>query len=301
MRLLISTCNHPLPPKNRSVWERFLWEYDTRSDTFTPIPIRHPQLPISVGVTGLARYRDGYVALWQSQTTHIVFLDSEYRVRDVRPLTLTRDGHSLIVRDDWIWLASTGNNSVTIFHPDHGEQFHRQTNAQNRDTLHVNSLAFWNGQLWTTAFGPKTGSSWRESRAGYIRNVTHDQFERTGLAHPHSLVARLEGLYVCESARMSVRDASDRVLHVGRGYTRGLVLTNRWLCVGTSRPRRKSRSTGATLDKPSEGGFVAGECGLALYERNSQDIADSTLLRFSCPHPEVAEIYDIVLVEEDPC
>ena len=298
MRLLISTCNHPKPVAANPEISHFLWEYNTQSFDLTPIPLHHPQLPQAYGVTGLARYRDGFVAMWQSPFPHLLYLSPNYRIQKVLPLTLTRDGHSLTVYDDTIWIASTGNDSVTGVHHRHGEFLVWRANTRNRDTIHLNSLVFWEGELLVSAFGKRTGSLWKGSQAGYVINITRNRVVRNHLAHPHSLVTRPEGIYLCESATKSVIGPSRKSLPIGRGYTRGLVITPSELCVGVSRQRKTSRSTGKVVEADTKGEFKPGKCGLVFFNIDKQEITACAFRGFMNLDPFAPEIYDVWLLEE---
>src|SRR5581483_5589453 len=144
--------------------------------------------------------------------------DRQYQVKDVWPLELVKDGHSVAVRAGKAYIASTGTDTIVEFDPDYGERVYWKANELGHDTIHLNSL-FWNqGNLYATAFGPKKGEVWRSADEGYLMNITTEAVIAAPLYHPHSACAVQgcddAGIYFCESQRMAVGRADGQRLRV---------------------------------------------------------------------------------------
>ncbi|MGE3804183.1 MAG: DUF4915 domain-containing protein [Gemmataceae bacterium] len=296
LRYLISLCNKPSGSAERA---GHLLECDTDHHRIRSIPLLHPALPTTFfGLTGLCRWRDGFVVVTQSVPSALAFLSLRYEVVEVWPLQLVRDGHSIIARDDKLYIASTGNNSIVEFDPKSGERIWWQDSESQGDVLHVNALCWAQQDLLITAFGRKKGELWATAHEGYVANLNTNTRLMSSLHQPHSLLAAADGIYVCESSRLAVRRDDGQTLLLGLGYLRGLLVTEKHLCVGISQGRQRSRSTGQRVENPGEPGLRAGKCGVAVYRRTGRNLADLQPIGILPLGPFGREVYDLLLVEE---
>src|SRR5207244_1450590 len=139
-----------------------------------PVPLRDPRLDSCVGITGLARQGDYLLAMLQSLTEPctLVRLSANYQVKNVWPLALVQDAHSITVAREMIYLASTGTDSVVGVEPGRGEQVFWRANDFGEDTIHLNSVLCFQGCLYATAFGEKKGERWSTATEGYLLNLS---------------------------------------------------------------------------------------------------------------------------------
>ena len=121
MKLLVSINN-----KNRAEGTElpgvFLLEVDTKTKDVTPVRLRHQSILKAIGISGLSRYRDGFVAVMQSYPTQLVHFNEHYNVLNVWYLYLVRDGHSVCAVDNKIYDASAGTDSVVEIEPGTGSK-----------------------------------------------------------------------------------------------------------------------------------------------------------------------------------
>ncbi len=294
MKVLVSLCNkRPEVDQAPGVW---LVECDTEAMTATPIPLPGLDFPSVGGVLGLAKDRDGIVAVLQGQSTALVWLTGSYDVRDVRPLQLAHAGHSIAVCDDRVFIASTGTDGIVEYDRTDGESTHWSDNPDRQDTIHLNSLLCNEGSLYFSAFGKKTGRPWSTADEGYVKQLGSGRAVFAPIFHPHSLTANGGHLYCCESARMSVHRSDGDCLVVGGGYVRGLVVRDRVLCVGVSRGRRRSRSTGKIVDNPADAGELTDRCGILVYHTRDGRLRGSTPTGWIDLGEYSNEIYDLLAV-----
>lgn len=293
MKFIVSICNKQRAEQAK-LPDIFLFELSTKQLEPKPIALKHPDIPPARGITGLAHYHEGILALLQIKPMKLVYFNRQYKVENVWTLTLAKDGHSITVNRNKVYIASCGTDSVIEFDPDLGEKVFWQDNGQGKDSIHLNSIAWHNGELYVTAFGSKKGELWSSADAGYLMNITSGQIITCPLYHPHSALSTNEGIYLCESSRMAVRRVDGQSLVVGTGYTRGLFITPTHLYVGTSKGRVKSKSTGKVIDNPADPGLMAGECKVLIYGRKKGNLESGKLIGQACLEEYAEEIYDIL-------
>lgn len=295
MRILVSLCNkRPEVNKAPGVW---LVECDSK--TLKATPVRLPGLDFAdvIGILGVAKDRDGVVAMLQGrQNMALVWLTAPYGVRELWPLRLARLGHSIAVRDDRVYIASTGTDAIVEWEPSHGESIHWSDNSEGRDTIHLNSVLWHQGALFFSAFGKKKGDLWRTADEGYLEQLSPGRKVLAPLFHPHSLTAYGGSLYCCESSRMAVLRGDGDRLFVDGGYVRGLLVQNDTLCVGISRGRRSSKSTGRIVDNPADPGDLTDRCGVLVYHTRDGRPSASSLAGWIDLSEYSDEIYDLLAV-----
>lgn len=282
MRFLVSICNQRAEPVRLP--GTYLFEIDGNSRAVTPVPLSDPRLDACVGITGLARHGDDLLAMAQSFTEPctLVRFSTDYRVKDVWPLALVKDAHSVTVARGKVYIASTGTDSVVEFEPRVCEEVFWRDNDFGEDTIHLNSVLWFQGCLYATAFGKKQGERWSSATEGYLLNLSTGRVIAEPIAHPHSATVSLssarEGIYYCASTHQTVCREDGQILPTGSGFTRGLIVTATHLYVGISKHR------GASSDP----------CGVRIYERRGDDIGASRLTASIDLSQYGQEIYDLL-------
>src|SRR5262249_32699144 len=158
MKLLVSICNKNRAPEAKLPGV-FLFEVDTAQARVRPIALEHRGLLPAKGITGLAHYDDGILAVMQG-AAQLVLLGPRYAVRAVWNVPQLKHAHSIAVAGSKAYIASTGNDAVVEFDPASGGKVHWRHSDHEEDTIHLNSLVYHDGQLHATAFGPKQGLPW---------------------------------------------------------------------------------------------------------------------------------------------
>lgn len=299
MKILVSFCNQAEPAAGLP--RVVLAVVDDETSRVEPYFLVDRRLPEIGGVTGLAHFGDDLLLVTQSEPFCLVHLTRKLQIKDVWPLSLVRDAHSISVHERRVYIASTGTDAIVAFDFERGESVYWRANAEGRHTIHLNSVLWHCGELYATSFGVKRGDLWRSAQDGCLVKVESGQVVLPFLYHPHSAVSGSEGrnnqIYCCESWNQAVRREDGQKLHVGTGYTRGLALTATDLYVGVSTGRLTSRSTGvavANLDQPE---WAESMCGLMVYEfAPGRGLSESRLKKTINLEQYSLEIYDLLLL-----
>ena len=222
------------------------------------------------------------------------------RQHDLSPLsyqelTEVKDGHSIFATKKNIYVLSTGTDQVLRYDiledGVHNSQVIWRASDAQIDTHHINSIIEMNGELFISAFGPKTGILWSSASNGYIYNVSRQTFVKEGIYHPHSLSERNGNLYYCESSRQ-LFCSLDTSLFEMDGYTRGGAwLSDELVCITSSIGRRVSKSTGLVAN-PSDPGDVAGRSSLVIGNVNTRKVIVEVDLSWMGP-----EVYDVLSLD----
>ena len=210
----------------------------------------------------------------------LVRFTTDYRVKNVWPLALVQDAHSVSVARGKVYIASSGTDSVVEFEPGAAEKVLWRDNDFGEDTIHVNSVLWFQGCLYATAFGKKTGERWSSATEGYLLNLSTGQVVAEPIAHPHSATvsSAREGIYWCESTHQTVCREDGQRLQTGSGFTRGLIVTATHLYVGISKHR----------------GALTDPCGIRIYERRGDELKTSRLIASIDLSQYGQEIYDLL-------
>jgi hypothetical protein len=264
---------------------------------YAPVSLGFPGLINSV--TGLAKGHKKIFVFFVSQAKSYV---SVLRESDLIPLFYQglpeiKDGHSLTVFGQQLYIVSTGTDEVLRYDISENAlenpRIAWRASEAGRDTHHINSIVEKDDDLLISAFGPKTGQLWATASNGYIHNITRNIRVKEGVHHPHSLSVRGGKLYYADSQRNTFCSIDDEVLFTLNGYTRGIVwLSDDVICAATSIGRKISKSTGL-INNPSDPGEPAGECGLLLGSISKKKIFRKKDLSWFGP-----EVYDVLLLEK---
>lgn len=271
--ILISFCNVPAGAPTLGLYRPQAGTLDVLQ---TP-----PAMAAQGGATGLALGADFlFVATTRTtgdNTGTVASGPSGLFVFDRRDLSLVAehatqsvfDAHSMILDGGDLLVVSTATNAVVRLCLEGAqlvgerEEWRPAAAESDRDSHHLNAIAYWGDRVVVSAFGARAGAQWSSARDGYVLDIRTGERIAGGIGQPHS-VADLGGggLAFCESASRRVRLASGDAVEL-QGYTRGLCRAGAGIFAATSRGRLVSRST-RQLTNRGETGALAGTC--ALYE-----------------------------------
>jgi hypothetical protein len=215
-------------------------------------------------IAGLAADQDFVYVAARRPAALIILSRPDLRVIQRHPLPELENLHSLCVREDELFVVSTGTDEVVRFLMQgprivSNSLFWRPAGSAVRaDAHHLNGLCFFQGELHVSGFGEKTGDTWAGSFDGFIRNLERNETVATGLRHPHSLLPLDDGIAYCESGRRTVHLPGRPPIHSLPGYARGLCRVGDHLFVGASSRRLVSRSTGKAVPGPGADGLAEG-------------------------------------------
>ena len=150
------------------------------------------------------------------------------------------DIHDVLLTDDGFLAVGTEDNEVI----QHGHDFsvtRRWRLDSVQDSMHINSLADWQGRIVFSAFGDFTthrGYKAGTLEKGFVRDLRTGETRIEGLSQPHSLTPSGEDLLLADSECLSI------ALYAGNGarkktatldaYTRGIAIGERAIFVGLS-------------------------------------------------------------------
>jgi hypothetical protein len=231
----------------------------------------------------------------ESQRTCLsVLRRAGYGVEFVQALPEVKDGHSIAVSGNLLYVVSTRSDEVLAYALQERAAVPRgvawRASDARRDTHHLNAVAVIDDALMISGFGEKTGQTWSSAVNGYLLNASSGQFAAQAVYQPHSLCAADGEVHFCESARGSIATLSGRQWHIG-GYLRGLAsLAPGRMAVGFNVTRKVSKSTGIE-NNPDDPGAGGGECGIGVYDLSA---GEPRLLAEFDMSEHGNEIYDLL-------
>lgn len=258
------------------------------------------------GICGICRVGDDVVIATQGAAPALASVNiTDATITSYTPLEKSRDTHSLVFHEGYLYLVSTGTNEIYKVSIYKG-QFGREELAwgypgvsYDKDEVHLNGLTIDGGRLIASCFGPKKADgSWNtEGRVFYVESGLSIQ---GGLNQPHSPLITGRRLIFAESAAHKVyiynKSESDEWRKEKeiclRGYTRGLVLTDDRLLVGVSSNRKLSKSQRKFLDTTQQESVDSKIVEINLS--TGRQVDSLSLLGFG------REIYDMALTNTSP-
>lgn len=300
MEVLISFCNIAEVPGFPN-----LGILDTNTHEFHIIKL--PEEVPATGITGMAvsskyilmglQYSQGGLNAPQSPPGLLVFDKNNLKLVQWYQMQLVADIHSMVLLKDekTLLIVSTGTDEIIEIILDDSQiksekVFLHLGSGERKDNHHINSIVEWQNELFVSGFGPKAaGGDWSTAQNGFIMNIYTGEKIMEGLEHPHSLTVINGKLAFCESRKKTVRFVNH--LHSGLlpGYTRGLCMIENSIYAGTSKHRKKSKSTGIknkTADPQNLG------CTLNILSKENLEIEKTIDL-----NDYAFEIYDLLPVE----
>jgi len=296
MKILISFCNLPGNYGNNLL----LIDLETGKTRYL--------LKNVSGFTGLTQDDEYFYALSQTSPTKIYIIEKfSGKVMLDQDLREVIDPHSLAVSGNFIYIVSTGNDQVLKYKFDRSKKrlfFQKifwwpEDSDKISDTHHLNSISVFKDHIYISAFGPKKSEKWDSANGGYVFNITENKKEIENIYQPHSMFIKnnifsKKNIYYCESSTKSIRKNNRTIIRLKKGgYTRGLYLEDKFLFLGTSGGRKKSKSTNLE-NNFADPGFSEEDCRLLVYKKNMFN--KFTLTKSFDFLPNHKEIYDIIVL-----
>lgn len=302
MKFLISFCNVGYLSKQHCLG---VYDWEKHHLDYVALPLENLQIDYQKvgGTTGLIQVETNYFVILQSKYPYVLCLDSELNVIHCQGLELVKDPHSLAFHEGYLYIVSTGNNSIVRlpYNDKFGEEeLHLRLDEAHSDQIHLNSLAFFEHQLIVSCFGMKGRNNL--IRNGYIKNVYANQILLEGIREPHSLINYNNALYVLESVTgclYKIIPGQDcQLLQEFSGYARGLVFDDNDIFIVRNARRKLSRQLGGKKHAPLRD-ITAEICEWqhswicrSKFEENTYEKKDFTAFGF--------EVYDIVPMISEP-
>jgi glycosyltransferase involved in cell wall biosynthesis len=162
-------------------------------------------------------------------------------VREITQNTVFFDDiHDVYLYGKFIYLVGTSGNEILKLN-DMGEEIQRWIFPGEKDSLHINSLEKWNGNIVFSAFGEfieHRGYKGKTESSGFVQDLNTSQRLITGLSQPHSLVPIGHDLLLANSEKKELRKYAPtgdliRTLTLD-GYTRGICVVDNVIYIGLS-------------------------------------------------------------------
>jgi hypothetical protein len=287
--ILLSFCNLPVPRRTGLL----RLELDSESTSEVMLGIENTV----ESCTGLTAVHEKIYLLFVSRGMHYLgaLRQGDLRPLHHQPLPEIKEGHSILAKDGYLYVVSTGTDEVFRYElgpagVSNPSVIWRASNV-GTDTHHVNSIIEWQGSLAISAFGPKFGTLWASAMDGYIHDITRDRRIKGGIYHPHSLSTWGHRLCYFESYRKLFWCLEGPLASLD-SYSRGVCwLSNELVCLADSIGRRFSKSTGL-IANPADPGERAGNCGVTL-----RDIAHGRTIKRMSLRGFGPEIYDLLITD----
>jgi len=159
------------------------------------------------------------------------------------------DAHAVMIRGSSMFVVSSYRATVQQFNLRSKSLGGSHSFGGDVDQWHPNDLCEINGDVWASFFAdPSQGASWKEDPAerGFLMNLHTG--ERLGkFTFLHSPTPRPEGIYVCDSGTSSLVLIDRQGVELRRrelsGFTRGLLVEDRYVVVGVSTHRLAAKAS----------------------------------------------------------
>jgi hypothetical protein len=260
VNILISFCNTIETPGFPN-----LGIIDLDSKDFSVVKL--PPAISQTGITGLAKsaqfvfvglqHLEGETKGYESPAALLIFDSMTFQLLATHPLKLVRDIHSFcwVEESSTLLIVSSGTDEVISLEL-HGtalvaeKVFWRPEPKDPReDVRHLNSIYRYLGDYYVSGFGKRElEGEWSSARNGFIINMTTGKQVMNAMYHPHSIDVISGQMMICESRTQKLRKVGSEDAATLPGYTRGLCHWDNKIFVGTSRSRKKSKSTGKIVD-----------------------------------------------------
>lgn len=250
------------------------------------------------GATGICRTPLG-IAVATYNPDQIVFLNSYMEIWKTIPVSPVKDIHGITWFDEWIYIASSGNNAIYRCNLDGDmdlvwclDEYGVGTDVPiDKDLFHVNDICHMNSTFFISMFDKRDGDTWRENATGKIISVG-GEIVYDNLFQPHSLKDVDGKLFVCDSRRGRLRTNPEDNLNVKvPGYMRGFDWDDRYFYLGSSSHRHVSRHTGEYHPLGDEQVFMF-EPGVYIVDRET-----CMIQKFMGLGHLTQEIYEVMVID----
>ncbi len=305
MSLLISICN-----QNATPYQSLLLLNDENNAQWVELPT---QSDFSlIGCIGIEKVGSLTYVLTQGEISYLLIYDANFIVVSLTKVPEILDAHSLCYHDGYLYIVSSGNNSIYRLplssigfpFPDGNVEFfwrYPGIPSVDEDLVHLNSIAVNNGQLHVTCFGLKTDTAtWKTATNGLCMDISENDTKKIeSLYHPHSAKFEGETLFVCASNTHDLirLEEADGVYEIKSrnafdGYIRGFTFSDKYYYVGQSESRKVSRSRGT--ENLLDGKICQNSKVYILDKDNLQIVKEIDISPFG------AEIYDLCYIDDLP-
>ena len=282
-----------------------IYDWEQHHLSYVSLPLEKIQIDSQAiqGATGLIKTKANYFLTLQSKHPYVLSLDNELNVIDCKGLELVKQPHSLAFHEGYLYIVSTGNNSIfrLPYNRKFGkEELHSRLDEADSDRIHLNSLAVFDNQLIVSCFGLQKGNNF--IRSGYVKNVSYNNILMEGIREPHSLVNYNNALYVLESTTGCLYEIIPgkkcQLVKEFSSYARGLAFQDNDIFIVRNAHRRLSRNLGGKKQAPLMD-ITAEVCEWqrswicrSKFEENTYQKKDFTTFAF--------EVYDLVSLISEP-
>jgi uncharacterized protein (TIGR03032 family) len=269
------------------------WE----TENLVEVPV---QRPMGIGVTPTGLYLGSrYGVSWFERIYHCLEDKWLYRQNFTKYMGFI-DCHELVIAYGKPIFANTLFSCVSFmasnkdFHLYSQPKFIKELRAE--DNCHLNGIALEDGMpRYVTCFAPNNEpgfKSWKHKPlTGCVWDLASDRAVISDLALPHSPRVIDDDLFVCDSGRGSVlRRSGDKLEAIANlgSFTRGMIATDDYLIIGTSKVREKAINP--QIDKSK---LTVNRCGLHVCDRHNFRLLESYYFQ------DKTEIFDFQLIPEN--
>jgi GT2 family glycosyltransferase len=151
------------------------------------------------------------------------------------------DIHDVLLDDNFYYLVGTSGNEIFKFNRSTMKEVQRWKFSGEKDSMHINCLANWNGSIVFSAFGEfneHRGYKGKTKKTGFVQNLHTGHRLITGLSQPHSLASIGQNLLLANSENKELLEYGPagnliRTLTLD-GYTRGICIVENIIYIGLS-------------------------------------------------------------------
>jgi hypothetical protein len=194
---------------------------------------------IGGSITGIAE-KDGKIFLARNGV-EILQLNTKLELENTYGSGL-QDIHSMAFNGNQLFVVNTSDDSIEVIEYKNGflQGAPKEVLKAGRggDSIHLNSICFFEGELLFSGFGESELSK-AESQNGNIQSK--ESLKIQGLKHPHSLLAVGGDVYFLESKLSKLYKNFEPITQLD-GYTRGLAKLGDKLLIGVSQSRNGEES-----------------------------------------------------------
>lgn len=234
--------------------EEHIWIFDEKLNELTKDVF---------GVVGITKIHNKFLIAYQSDPAIFIFLNQNFSYKSHYISKKIIDTHSISYHQGEILVSSTGNDSIYRLHLNEDFEIkyeekiwtlnEKADRKLNNDLFHVNSICHFNNNKFISCFGhtPSVKNT-KGILFGKIINIDNNEIINKNLIQPHTLTRVDNDLFYCESGTGLIHSMSGIKIKVG-GYLRGLTYDDKFLYVGCSGQRIKSKSTKKVNTNSKEG------------------------------------------------
>jgi len=260
-----------------------------------PLTLNPIKLRANSGITGLAKYKDGYVGVC-FRFPHLLYFNKNFKLEDHWHVPNMKLGHSIIPFNGKYYIAASGNDKIIEIDLEKKEfsDFYKIDpeipSSKETDTVHLNSVTVFQNQICFSQFGDLGLENTKNK--GSIQTVK-GKILFSGLFHPHTTLGYKNSLFFCDSMNATIRQDNQELKIPG--YARGLAINDKYLVVGISAARKKSERTGEKIKEFKYPGQQAPQPSILIFER-AEKLADYKLIKEINLDGYTNEIYDILIL-----